>query len=437
MFRSRQGWAAALPLCLAALCLPDDAGAQVIDQYLDQNIPGYGPLPGVTVGSRLHPEYEPGGIHLGAFTLSPSLDESFGYDSNVTGTPSPAGSAVIETNPKIALSYDQNLTQAAAQVTLDDYEYPDLASQSYHDWTAALGVTHQFGEDSGYIGASHLDLYQTPRDLDVPQLTQPIGYRVNNIRVGYTWNFSRLSLQPGVDLSWFSFDNGSVLGTPYIQTYRDRFVVSPSLTASYEFATRRRIVVVVRDSSAAFANPIAGIPRQDFNDFSVLVGLAYEASGALSFRLLAGYEQRDFRSGAYKTISAPIVEGSVTWTPTSLTTITGTAARYIEDSAAEATTGYTETALKVNVDHELYRNVILNANGAVYLDNYQGGGNQTYYTVGAGGTYKLNRNLGLALSYTYANRTGNGGSVLFPGLGGIFGANYDEHVVVLQLKVGF
>ncbi len=432
---SMQRTKSALPAALPLLLMAAPASAQVIDQYLDQNIPGYGPLPGVTVQTRLHPEYDPTGVTFGNFTLLPTLTESIGYDSNVTGTPQAQGSMLVETNPKVALSYKDNVNEADAALTLDDYEYPQQSVQSYTNWSAQLGASHQIGEDTLYIGASHLNLYQTPGDLDVPQLDMPIAYRVNDLRTNYNWVDSRLSIQPGIDLSWYNFDNGQVLNQPYVQTYRDRFVVEPSVVASYEFATRRRIVLVVRDANATFANPLPGVPLQSFNDISVLVGLAYDADGVIDFRLLGGYEQRNFTSRAYKTIQAPIVEGAVTWTPTPLTTVTATAARYIEDSAAEATTAFTETALKLSVDHELYRNVVLNAHGDVYLDSYQGSGNQQFYDIGVGATYKLNRNLALALTYTYSTRNGNGGAFVLPGPTGIFGANYSEHLVALQLKV--
>ena len=39
--------------------VPTALQAQVIDQYLDTTIPGYGTAPGVTVASREHPEIRP------------------------------------------------------------------------------------------------------------------------------------------------------------------------------------------------------------------------------------------------------------------------------------------------------------------------------------------------------------------------------------------
>ena len=423
--------------CVAALAA-GHAHAQAIDQYLNPNILGYGEGAGVAVAARAHPEYDMTGVRVGLFTITPVLDEGVGYDDNVTGTSRAHGSPVVETNASVGVSADWGLTQATGAVTVDDNEYFSQPGQSNTDWTVAAGASHEFGQDTLYVGATHLNLTQTSRGLDVPALTSAIAYRVDDARASYKIDEGRLTVQPGIDVSNYSFDNGMAMGMPYVQSYRDRVVVSPSVEADYELATRRRIVVVVRDTQSDFSHSIASIPRQNFNDVSVLAGVAYDADGIIGFRLLAGYEQRNFSSSAYRTTQAPIVEGSVTWTPTGLTTVTGTAARYIEDSAAEATVGFTETALKLNVDHELYRNIVLNANGAYYIDDYaSGGGSQSYYTVGVGATWLVDRNVRLIADYTFAARqSGSNPTSVFVPTQEIFGSNYTDNVFMLRFKFG-
>lgn len=433
--------AAARTLGLVALGVTFGAGAahgQAIDQYLNPDIPGYGTGAGITVASRTHPEYDPIGIRYGAYTINPSLTESLGYESNVTGTSNAHGSPTLETNAAIGAVADYTDTNIAGSVDVDDNEFFSQSSQSYTNWSAALGGSHNFGPDTFYIGATHLNLTQTPRDLDVPALDSSIAYRVEDGRISYRAEFGHSYLMPAIDLSSYSFDNGMAGGIPYIQSYRDRFVYAPSLEGGYEFDPRRRIVVVLRDTQANFSHAIAGVPRENFNDWEALAGLAYDVNGIIGFRLLAGFEERNFEfSKTYRQISAPIVEGAVTWTPTSLTTVKGTVARYIEDSASEATTGFTETAVKLSVDHELYRNVILSGSGSVFLDNYVGGGNQIYYTASAGATWHINRNLQLTGTYTFAARDASSSvPAQFSPTDLIFGGNYTDNIVLISVKIG-
>jgi hypothetical protein len=426
-----------LPLCLAAIAAPNCAHAQVIDQYLDAAIPGYDTQAGVTVATRSRPEYDAPGIKLGGFVLSPVLAESIGYDDNVTGTPAAHGSAFEETNASVNLDGGWSTTKFGAALTLDDFEYFSLPGQSFTNWTAALGGSHEFGRDVFSIGYTHLNLNQTPRDLDVPGLDQSLAYRVDDLRANYHIDMGHIFLQPGIDVADYNYDNGRADNQVYLQTYRDRVVISPELIGSYEFATRRRVVVIVRDTQSDFDQAPPSTPRQNFNDFSVLGGVAYDADGVIEFRLLGGYEERSFSSSAYRMIQAPILEGAITWTPSGLTTVTGTAARYIEDSAAEATVGYTETALKFQVDHELFRNVILTAKGGFYIDDYASngtasGGTQTYFTGTIGGSYALTRNIRLAADYTYSSRNSSGSTAVdqqaFNLQGNdVFGGNYSEN----------
>ncbi len=428
---------AGVVLACVALLTPGVARAQVIDQYLNPDIPGYGTEAGVTVESRAHPEYDQTGVRVGLWTITPTLNEGFGYDDNVTGTSNARGSPLIDTNAMVAAAADYGLTKVNASAMVDDTEYLTQSAQSYTNWSVAGGVSQDIDRDTLYVGGTYLNLNQTPRDLDAPDLDSTIAFRVADLRADYRIDLSQAYLLPGVDVSSYNFDNGTAGGLPYVQSYRDRVVVTPTLEAGYEFATRRRVVVVVRDTQADFSHSVAGIARENFNDASVLAGVAYDADGIIGFRLLVGYEQRNFASSAYKTIAAPIVEGAATWTPTELTTVKATVARYIEDSAAEATTGYTETALKLSVDHELYRNIILDAHVAVYLDDYAGGGNQRYYTGGGGVTWRLNRNLSLIGDYRFSAREASSSvPAAFAPDDEIFGSNYTDNVFMIRVKAG-
>ena len=412
---------------------------QVIDQYLSSNVYGTDIQPGVTVTTRLHPDYDPQGVRVGQFVILTRLTESFGYDDNVTGLPGGRGSPLIDTNATVSAVNTMSDGSLAVQGNLEDFEYLSASQQSFTTYNATVTGTHKFGEDLLTVSVAHYNLEQTPRDLDTPQLASPIAYRFEDLQASYAIALGRLQLQPAMDISYYNFDNGIVAGQPLVQSYRDRIVYYPSITARYELATRRDLLLVVRDADASHTTSTPGLPTQNFNDVSILAGLSYDVDGVIGFRLLGGYEERDFSSRAYKKIQAPILEGSVIWTPTDLTTITGTAARYITDTSAEGTIGETETTLRLSVDHELLRNVIVTGTAGYSNAEYFGGYASDLFAVGGGVTWKLNRLLRLGLDYRFTERQGGGGapqqivqSSIFA-----FGGNYTENVMRLQLGVAF
>jgi len=418
------------------LCSPKATRAQLIDQYLNTAIPGFDVQPGVTVASRLRPEYDYPGIRVGDFIILPELSESAGYDSNVTGTEPAQGSPFLETQATVRAVSDWGRDSLGGGITIDNNSYLDLPRQSYTNWIATLGGTYDIDRDVLSIGYAHLNLNQTSRDLDVPQLDSPVAYRINDLHASYKAALSALSLQPGIEITGFDYDNGTVQGVPYVQSYRDRVVFTPSLTASYEFAPLRSLVLVVRDSDAHYTNEPTTMATQNFNDISVLAGVNYDTGGQIRLRALVGYETRHFVSEQYATISAPIVEASAVWTPTGLTTITGTVARYIEDSASDTTVGYTETAAKLAVDHEYLRNVLLNATAGFYTDSYQQNqANQSYVTLGAGVTWLINRHMRLVGRYEFSSRQSNASQAEL-GIGQTVGGSYSENRFLLQLKIG-
>jgi hypothetical protein len=169
---------------------------------------------------------------------------------------------------------------------------------------------------------------------------------------------------------------------------------------------------------------------------SVLGGIDYDAGNLLRYRLLAGYEVRSFTSSTYKTLAAPIIEGSVIWSPTGLTTITGQASRRIQDAAAQTTVSLTESAFALAIDHELYRNVLLHGSASYAIDQFgQGQGSQSLTTAGATVTWLLNRHMQLTAGYAFTGRRDIGTVRLTASQTTAVGPSYNDNRVFVQLRL--
>lgn len=414
------------------------AAAQFLNQYLSNDVSGSLNEAGVTVLSRRRSDYESGGIRAGSYIIRPQLTESAGYQSNVLGSSRPRGSPVVQTSGSVDVNSDVSRATVSAGLTVDDVRFVDLPRQSYTNWSARLGGSYDVGRDIVSASYQHLNINQTVRDLDVPQqLDQSLSVQIDSVRLGYQAMFSALSVTPALEVSSYSFSSGTVAGSTYQQSYRNRILVAPSVTAAYQLAPRRNIVLVVRDAIASYTKNAPGLARRDYNDLAVLGGLDYDATSLIRFRVLVGYEIRIFDVSAYKTIQSPIAEASAVWTPTGLTTVTGSVARRIQDSADETTAGYTQTSARLRVDHEYLRNVLLQANAGVYLNEYnQGGGSQTLYAVGTSATYLLNRNVGLTALYDLTVRPSSGNRTILDSFSQRLGSGngYVDNRALLQLR---
>lgn len=420
-------------LASSALLSARSAHAQLLNQFLPNNIYGEGTEPDVTVASRIRTGYEDVGFRAGTFTIRPFVNESLGYESNVLGLSHPSGSTVVQSNASIDAASDSDRGTVNAGLSVTDNRYLDLPNQSYTNWNARVGGTYNLGQDSASVLLTHDNLNQTQRDLDVPQLNAPLPFVVDTIRVGYRATFNRLSLMPTLEAARYAFNSGFAGATIYDQGYRNRVVVTPGLVAAYEFATRRSAVIVVRNATAFFSRGTTTNPKRNFNDTSILTGVDYDLNGLLRIRALVGYESRSFSSNTYQTIQAPIAEVTLIYNPTGLTTVTGTVARRIQDSADETTAGVTTLSTNLRIDHELRRNVLLTASAGVSQNDYNVGGSQTLYTGNLGATYLLNRYAAVGATYDFTSRTSNTTALNLNGFSA--GANFVDHRVLLQLKL--
>ncbi|MDP9024909.1 MAG: outer membrane beta-barrel protein, partial [Candidatus Eremiobacteraeota bacterium] len=389
--------------------------------------------PDVTVTSRIRSDYDTGGIRAGGYVVRPRLNESFGYESNVLGRSQASGSSLVSTNAAIDAMSDNSRGNVSVGASVDDTRYLDLPNQSFTNWNARIGGTYNLGRDSASVLLTHDNLNQTQRDLDVPQLSAPLAFVIDTFRAGYRAVFSRLSLVPSLEVARLSYNSGFSGTTIYDQSYRNRVVLTPGITAAYEFATRRSIVFVVRNTTAFYSRGTAVNPKRDFNDTSVLGGLDYDLNGSFRVRALVGYESRTFSSNTFPTIQAPIAELTLIYNPTPLTTVSGTLARRIQDSADETTAGATNLSARLRIDHELRRNVIISATGAVVRNQYASG-SQVQYIGGVSGSYLLNRYAAVGASYDVSARNSSGSNILnlngFP-----VGNDYVDHRILLQLKL--
>ncbi len=442
------------PLLAIPALLPHAARAQpadryLIDQYFPEGVPGYGDQLGTTVLSRARPEYDPLGIRSGDFIIRPEVDQSIGYNSNFIGQVPPQASLFEQTSASLRFNSDWKRNSIGGELTVTNEQVPSIPNQSTTQWTASLGGSYQIGRDTLTVSASHLNLYESPTALDVTAFNRPgvlysapIPFTMNDVRVSYAVDLGRITLIPNFDYTNLTFSNanlyglngfavpaptnGFILGIPATQGYRDRNLYEGGVTAKYEFAPLRDLLFVVRDTSVDYVNSsqLFG-PNRSGNALEVLTGIDYASSAVWRYRVLVGYEVRQFNN--YSSHSSPIFEGNVIWQPTGLTTVTLQALRTIEDAADENIAGYVYTSGRLQVDHELRRNILLNAYTSIQRADYiqANGGNETFYGAGTGVTYLMNRYVHLALTYDFVDHNGANG----------FGPNYIQHIGMLQVRL--
>jgi hypothetical protein len=405
------------------------ARAQTLSGYFPAGVPGYDTMPGVTVLSRARPDYQPLGIPVDSFVVSPSMSEGLGYDSNVLGGPGSPGSWTLGTQPSVQVKSDWSQDSVVGVLGLDDTRYLDTPSQSRTDATAAFGGTLAVGRDELTMATAYLSNHEDRSSIDALPTDTPVAYRLFDARLGYTIVLDRLSLTPNLEFSNYQYSNTMILGVPTSQNYRDRDVLAGGLTARYEIMPLQNALVVVRGTNTNYLEPQIGQPTRNSTGFLLLAGLSDDRDAVWRYRLLLGWEQREFAASAYATHGAPVAEGELIWSPSGMDTVTGTLTRSIEDAAQEGVSGYTYTAGKLVYDHEYARDILLQLTGGVQrADFLQGGGGQTAYLFGAGVTWLINRQMSASATYDFNDQQGGGVGTAGP---------FTRSLGLLTLRVGW
>jgi hypothetical protein len=181
-----------------------------------------------------------------------------------------------------------------------------------------------------------------------------------------------------------------------------------AVTTRYELTPQRNLLLVTRALGERFTAPQPGLPTRNSNGYEVLFGLEDDNDAVWRYRVLLGWELRAFQAPQYARHSAPIAEAALIWSPSGMTTVTATVTRSIEDAAQEAVAGYTYTSARLILDHELRRDLLVQAStGLQFADFLQSGGHAGGFSMGGGLTWLLNRNMRLAATYDFTDQRGS------------------------------
>jgi len=374
-----------------SVCLVGKATAEILAALLPDGVPGYDTSAGIVVRTRLHDDQFPSGLRDGPLTIKPTLVTSIGYDTNVMPGASGKGSWTSSETPSVALASEPSGASLGAVVSVDSRQYLADRGQNWTDSTLSAGGRIDSGEHQLTVAIARLGRHEARGALDTIASDQPVRFVVDDIRIEDTFTDGRWQLAPSVELTRWTYDSTTIGGAFASQAYRDRIVLQGSLALRYEVVPLRQLLLVLRGIDQDYTDTPAGQVSPNSRAFRILAGLSDQADPLWHWRLLLGEEFRRFQSSFYPGRDTFIAEAGLTWSPSSLTTVSAIFARETDAAAQEGVSGMVYTLGRVGVDHELRRDLFLSAVLGWQRQDYFQGGYQTGFRFGIGAVWTLSR----------------------------------------------
>jgi hypothetical protein len=402
---------------------PNDIGTNLPQPPVPPTLPDEVPR-GQTVAERPHPAYDPLGERIGSFILYPNLTVGEAFNSNILGTKTdPLSDFITAIQPSVDLKSDWN--NNALNFHADDslQKYAEHPNQDYNDYSLSSDGRLDVLRDTqlfGGIGYSvrHEPVY-SPNNPGVitPTLQTVVPEQYSDLaaNAAIQKTFNRLSIRLDANYDKFDFaDVTSVTGVPvemHLENYNQELL---TFKTSYEIAPLRQVYLLGTYDWRNYEFPVdlTGVNRSS-QGYTAAAGVSYDLTGITFLDLYAGYLQQNYIS-PLPSASGPTGGAKLTWNVTRLTTVTATANRGVAETILPGASSYLATTAQLRVDHELLRNLILDAYVGYEGDQFQGvARTDKYYSAGLSAKYLINHHFWVSLGYTYLTRDSTDSTVDF------------------------
>jgi hypothetical protein len=390
--------------------------------------PGLPTYPSETVAQRPRPELDPLGLRFGDFFWFPRGELDEGYNSNIFATPSPTTPdfiTAVQPSFDLLSSFPRNALNLHGGATTQFYaRHPDQNTQDGFVSTDGSLDINAGSSFYGSIEAAHLHIPRTSTNSP-GNAAQPVTYWNYTANAGYRQTGLRLGYQADIAIQNTQYNAVPAVGGGILpQRASDTTISQAALRGTYEIIPDYLGYIRVAGNLTDYPHTVG------FNStgYRADIGLQILPRHILSGEIYAGYLSQIYNvSGSVSGLDAG---GRLVYNITRLTTATFTGLRaFYPSNPTIANTGasYLATTVGANVDHELLRNLLLNASAGYENDTYNGVSlTNNIFSVGAGFKYLLDRNLYLGGFYNYQQRNSTAA-----------GSSYTQNVLTVRVSTQF
>ena len=360
-----------------------------------------------SVLQRERPEYAAAGVPVSSFIFYPRLSSGLGYTDNVLATENKTSDEYAEIDPNLVVqsiwSRNSLNLDMGGLFRLYDHKHSENEEGGHIRAVSRLDLV---GDSYALLGGDVQRAFEERTDGGAPvNSAGAIPYNTYGVFGRGVYQAGRVRASASLDFRDFDWDNVPAIGGGTVdQRYRDETVTT--LTGRGEYAPTPdtgvfgELAYVTSDY-----RDVVGVPSRSSTEYRVLGGADFDLTALIRGEIGGGYVDREYNSSTYGAISGFAVRGQIEYFPSPLTTLTMNLSRSIQDAVILNSGGYFSNLVGFRVDHELLRNLLLNAAITYEYDDYDV--IRRHDNIGnlkLGFQYLLSRGVGINASYSYAKR---------------------------------
>ena len=370
---------------------------------------GSGLVPGQSVIDRPRPEVQALGGRVGQFLVFPSLSLTEIYDDNLFATSSgEVDDLITVVKPSVQARSDWNNHELSVFGWAAAALHAEESDENWQDFAVGSDYRHDILRGSAARGGvKFARLHEERSSPDDVNGREPTTYTLLEPTIGGNHRFGRFNAGATGSLRRFDFDDASAAGGATINNDdRDRNEWEGGLRLGYEVRPEHEAFVRAAYNVSDYddARDDAGVDRNS-DGYEISIGSRLEFTDLIVGEAFIGYRTQSFDDPTLSSASGIGGGLDVTWNVTRLTSVTASVVRTVEETTQVNAAGYFATRTRIEVDHELLRNLLIGASASYDRNDFEGISRvDNGYGGGAYVKYLTNRYLDLSARYQYSRR---------------------------------
>ena len=363
----------------------------------------------LSVNTRYNPAYDPAGIRVGDFNLSPSISNALKYNDNVYASSiDKVHDLIFTVRPEIRLDSDFVRHELNASFYLEEGYYKDNDGENYTDYGLNLNTRLDIGgQTSAPITVSYLREHVRRGSPDERASLESTAYNIFESTMGLVHQGQNIALKAVAGFKRYVFEN--TIGTVGTLDNGDRDRNLYSLYTSMGMAPEAIFAPYIY-SNLVQINYDRDLDRNGFDrdafEYEAGIGTIINFSDVTRATFTIGHINRNMSDSSLEDISGLSYSVNLMWEPSTLASFLLEGKRSIEESTLDDISASVNSSLRLSMNYELYPNLFLRPSAGFVENLYEGSLNAKTHTWDAGlsATYKMNRNIWLTANYQYINQ---------------------------------